>query len=653
MGDGAKKESTGKEVNVQKSQLRINMVVPGHIQRFLYLGTESGVYHSKANHPKGYPSVDHLGFNYLKAWDLGLFSDEMVENSLKKQNNNNALLSFQEKSLSKNNEDKTTPRDGWPSPGVVHLAKEVLKSYKGACRPAAIFVLAACSRAEGPARSEAFSAAAELQSPEDILLFIKYATDLTPNHKGWGAGIRRAIKGWYVDQCGSMELAEKVTRIRQRHSWSHKDVLKLVHLKPKDPVQAMVFGYVMFDLQKLHEHFKKVPDTEPLQMEANFVMKYLEAADQLRKLRIPKGSNEDCNQVLEAVDLIKTHKFTVEHCDDTMLLAPKIWEAALEHMTFWQLLVYLPILRFNRVTKAGCELTKIIVNNLKSTLDALTHSSDSKIHPPVSPALVLISMQTYRRKHSEVVPTKLWFKTHALMGEIVASKSEAVATVAKDNQNKSHGEPKHPRPPKDMSKPNSKILELMGKILVASIKQMKPTQKRFIFGVGNIRDKVSLINPYVVSFEAAALIYMCLEAAEADGSVKGYAVPVDGKACRKFRNAGSSLSNCVREIMQEMSTDPINVDGWLDWLSNEKCSADVIVLVADEVLADNRSAERLKTSFINYKKTLMLPEAKLVIVSLVSKNLPECSYFHDDTLMVHGFDSNLPFIIQHFAQGRF
>ncbi|XP_046403115.1 60 kDa SS-A/Ro ribonucleoprotein-like [Ischnura elegans] len=658
MGDGTENNTTTNEeqtvdgLSAEISKLHISTVVPTNIQRFLYLGKESGVYRAQADNPLGFPVVSHLDFNCLKAWDLGLFSDEMLEEYLKA--NKDTGVETLEDSLIKNKENKAVPKDGWPSPNIVSLVKEILLNNKSACRPAALFVLAACARAKGPAQPAAYSLVKQLETPEDLLLFIKYAMALTPRKRGWGGGMRRAVKSWYLDRCGSMELAENITRVRQRHLWSHKDLMKQVHIKPKHAVHHIVIAHCLFGIEKAQEVFNDIPNDDPLKMEGESVLKYLQAATKLRKLKIPKGSDVDCPEVLEAVELIKAHKFTIDHCEDSMLMAPKIWEVALDNMTIRQLIVYLPILRLNRITKNVCELTRIILVNLKNAIEMLSPGSDKKIFPPISPALVLISMQTYRRRHCEVLPSKLWFRTHALLKESSEPASQPSDPAIKTNPSQTSGEQKNSGIPRGVPKPNGKVLELMSKLLLGTVKNMKPSGKRFAIGLGNILEKVRcLINPYVVSFEAAALIYMCIEAAEAEGAVTAYSVPAEGKPCKKLRSAGSSLPNCAREIMQGMSKTPVMVDGWLQWLSKEKVSADVLLLMTDEVHIDSESNKKLLTAFNNYKRVLKLPKAKLIIVSFVCENLPDCSKFQDDALMIYGFDSNLPFIIQHFARGCF
>lgn len=50
---------------------------------------------------------------------------------------------------------------------------------------------------------------------------------------GWGRGLRRAVGSWYLSW-EPRRLALEVTRHASAHGWTHRDVLKLAHLKLKD-----------------------------------------------------------------------------------------------------------------------------------------------------------------------------------------------------------------------------------------------------------------------------------------------------------------------------------------------------------------------------------------------------------------------------------
>lgn len=53
---------------------------------------------------------------------------------------------------------------------------------------------------------------------------------------GWGRAHRRAVTNWYCSRSPT-ELAEIVTKTVSRYRWSHRDLLRLAHVKPPTPGQ--------------------------------------------------------------------------------------------------------------------------------------------------------------------------------------------------------------------------------------------------------------------------------------------------------------------------------------------------------------------------------------------------------------------------------
>ena len=56
----------------------------------------------------------------------------------------------------------------------------------------------------------------------------------------WGRALRKAVADWYNEK-GGMALALAVTKYKQRNGWSHKDLLRLSHLKPSSEGKCEIF----------------------------------------------------------------------------------------------------------------------------------------------------------------------------------------------------------------------------------------------------------------------------------------------------------------------------------------------------------------------------------------------------------------------------
>ena len=62
--------------------------------------------------------------------------------------------------------------------------------------------------------------------------------------RGWSRGLRSAIAKWYTGR--SLEdLAYQAIKYRNRAGYTHRDILRLCHAKPRDPKQAFLFKYIV------------------------------------------------------------------------------------------------------------------------------------------------------------------------------------------------------------------------------------------------------------------------------------------------------------------------------------------------------------------------------------------------------------------------
>lgn len=70
------------------------------------------------------------------------------------------------------------------------------------------------------------------------------------NYKGaggkWNAVAKRAVSAWYTSRPEN-RLAIQMLKYQQRNGWSHRDVLRLAHVKPQTPVQNAMFRFAACD----------------------------------------------------------------------------------------------------------------------------------------------------------------------------------------------------------------------------------------------------------------------------------------------------------------------------------------------------------------------------------------------------------------------
>jgi 60 kDa SS-A/Ro ribonucleoprotein len=68
----------------------------------------------------------------------------------------------------------------------------------------------------------------------------------------WNAAAKRGIAAWYKGRSAD-RLALQLLKYQSRNEWSHRDVLRLAHVKPEDDVQNNLFKYVVKGAESLEK----------------------------------------------------------------------------------------------------------------------------------------------------------------------------------------------------------------------------------------------------------------------------------------------------------------------------------------------------------------------------------------------------------------
>lgn len=118
---------------------------------------------------------------------------------------------------------------------VIQEIKSFSQEGRTAKQEPLLFALAICSQcADINTKQAAFKAVPEVcRIPTHLFTFIQFKKDLKESMKCgmWGRALRKAVADWYNEK-GGMAVALAVTKYKQRNGWSHKDLLRLSHLKP-------------------------------------------------------------------------------------------------------------------------------------------------------------------------------------------------------------------------------------------------------------------------------------------------------------------------------------------------------------------------------------------------------------------------------------
>ncbi|MDZ4764703.1 MAG: TROVE domain-containing protein [Chloroflexota bacterium] len=59
---------------------------------------------------------------------------------------------------------------------------------------------------------------------------------------GWGRSVRRAVSAWYTERKPE-SLALQLVKYRQRNRWTHRDALRVAHVKPTDATTETLLGW--------------------------------------------------------------------------------------------------------------------------------------------------------------------------------------------------------------------------------------------------------------------------------------------------------------------------------------------------------------------------------------------------------------------------
>jgi 60 kDa SS-A/Ro ribonucleoprotein len=199
-----------------------------------------------------------------------------------------------------------------------------------------------------------------------LFTFLTYATSM----RGWGRNLRTVVQKWYQDK-DLKQVVFQATKYQQRNGWSHRDVLRTSHPKPRTDDEAAVFGYIV-DKQK-HDGWQ-TREGEPFD--------YLRAVQSLH--------TGDC-KIEQAVQLIKQFRLPREVLPSEMLNSVQVWDAMLQKMPMTALIRNLGVMTSKDVLKPLGGRVQAVVEQLTNA-EALRKA---RVHP----IQILAALYTYQAGH--------------------------------------------------------------------------------------------------------------------------------------------------------------------------------------------------------------------------------------------------------------
>lgn len=230
--------------------------------------------------------------------------------------------------------------------------------------------------------------------PTHLFLFIELYESINKklyNTTGWNSYMKRMVSNWYNSK-SVKDLMYHITKYQNRNNWTHRDVLRLTHIKNSDIHYNNIYKYLAKGTEVLT---KELTLFESSENEHQLV--YLLAFERLK-------TEESLDTVLR---LIKKYNFVREHIPTRWLNERRVWEALLPGMPMTATLRNL-----NKMTSLGLFENN---DNLQLVIGKLTKESilRSKVHP----LQILIAIKMYSQGRGDL-GKMVWTPNQNIIGEL-------------------------------------------------------------------------------------------------------------------------------------------------------------------------------------------------------------------------------------------
>lgn len=247
---------------------------------------------------------------------------------------------------------------------TVNRIVEISKAGRAPKNDPALFALALAITHGNP---ETKAAAAEaIPSVARIGTHMFHLAEMLNGMRGWGRGVRRGFAAWY-NQKSPMDLAHQMVKYANRDGWTHRDVLRLAHVRPATPSHDALFT-------------NAVGKGKDIEIDDD-VLDFMTAVEELKSETNAK----------KAAKLISDYKLPREVVPTELLNKSDVWDALLPHMGITALVRNLATL-----TRVGI-IGPLSAGN-KLVIEKLTNEEvvkKSRIHP----LQVLVALNTYGKGH--------------------------------------------------------------------------------------------------------------------------------------------------------------------------------------------------------------------------------------------------------------
>ncbi|CAC5378558.1 TROVE2 [Mytilus coruscus] len=205
---------------------------------------------------------------------------------------------------------------------VVGLIKKVSMCGRAPKQGPLLYALAVCASCnDGPTKKAALYCLEDIcRTPTHLFQFVKFTSTQREGSRGWGRAQRKAVSEWYNQaafQNNPKKLLRLGTKYKKRHGYTHRDLIRLAHVKPKTPHIKFIIQYIVKGMCNT----QNFDDSDGMIKEAE---QYIYGVEQAKECL--------SNDVNHLISLIRRYHLTREHIPTNLLNSPDVWRALMYEM---------------------------------------------------------------------------------------------------------------------------------------------------------------------------------------------------------------------------------------------------------------------------------------------------------------------------------
>ncbi|XP_071182055.1 RNA-binding protein RO60-like [Mytilus edulis] len=261
---------------------------------------------------------------------------------------------------------------------VIGLIKEVSMLGQAPKQGPLLYALAVCARCNDEStKKAALRCLTDIcRTPTHLFQFIKFTSIQREGSKGWGRAQRKAVSEWYNQaafQNNPIKLLRLGTKYKKRHGYTHRDLIRLAHVKPKTHHIKFVIQYIVKGMCSSANS----DDSDGMIKDAE---QFINGVEQAKEC---KGNDID-----DLTSLIRRYNLTREHIPTNILNNKNVWRALMYEMPMHALIRNLGRISKHALLRPDSPEEQHILDNLLDDVKLRC----AKIHP----LTILTAWNTYK-----------------------------------------------------------------------------------------------------------------------------------------------------------------------------------------------------------------------------------------------------------------